>query len=380
MVDSLVFHIGDHKTGTTSLQYTLAQKSWSCDSVPLCYPSSFNHNPLMGSLRQPAQYKSRPKRFSKLLKDMNQARGGVGVVSAEALENVPPAILRETLESHMPQYAATARVIAYVRPHAERIVSSWAEQVKLGLFTDSLEDFHEHSRATGRFYYHQRFTAWRNIFGDRFTLRPMIRDQLYKDSVVQDFLRYALQTDDFTVNEIQSNESMSLQDMALMKMLSAVFQDTQGHAKIQANIGRIMDRILSSLPPRARNTKPKMTKSLIPEVIATYQQDAQKLDADFFEGAPMWTALQNAPQKAVERSASIDPNAHFSPDEQRTIRALAQLITELSASDKAGLRQYLQEQVKDGFASAGPKKRRKKQGKRRKKPNRFNEDDLLDLI
>lgn len=385
MVESLIFHIGDHKTGTTSLQRTLAQKGWSCDSKNLFYPSKFNHNPLTACLRKPEQFEFRQKRFSDLRKKMDKVKTGVGVISAEALESVAPAVLKETLQNYMPEYAAEARFIAYVRPHADRIVSSWAEQVKLGLFSGSLEEFHERFRAQGRLYYHGRFMEWRRVFGDRFTLRPMIRNQLYKDSVVQDFLHYALKTDDFSVQEVKSNESMSLEDMSLMTVLYKAYRTRHKHSKLQAKIGRTMNQILSGLPPRSSTTKPRMTKTLIPDVIATYQQDAKKLDTDFFDGTPMMDALQAAPKKAVDTSASITPEDYFTPDALRAVQALAQLITDLVDANKEGMQEHFHDQVAKKPVRANPKKKMHKgkgkgRGKTRKTGKPFDVNDLLDLI
>ena len=62
MVQQLVFHIGDCKTGTTSVQAVLAQDAWKGGS--LCYPARVNHIPVAKTLTAESERPFEAKRFS----------------------------------------------------------------------------------------------------------------------------------------------------------------------------------------------------------------------------------------------------------------------------------------------------------------------------
>ena len=144
----------------------------------------------------------------------------MAVISSEEFEDIDPVVLKAAVQTFMPEFADTARYIAYVRPHADRIASSFAERVKQGMFSGSLEDLHRQSSAGTRFKYVQRFQKWRKSCGDAFELRPLIRDVLYRNDVVADFLQFALQTEDFSLSGTpDSNQSLSLENLAIVRLL-----------------------------------------------------------------------------------------------------------------------------------------------------------------
>ena len=75
-------------------------------------------------------------------------------------------MLKATIEAYMPEMLADARFIAYVRPHADRFPSSYAERVKAGHFYGTLTGLHTMLHKRKAFYYAPRFLKWREVFGE----------------------------------------------------------------------------------------------------------------------------------------------------------------------------------------------------------------------
>ena len=70
-----------------------------------------------------------------------------------------PAGLRRVMDEFLLPHAEELRVICYLRPHAARVLSSFAEQMKLGLFDGTPEEFHLRSLKQRRFLYAEKLTA-----------------------------------------------------------------------------------------------------------------------------------------------------------------------------------------------------------------------------
>ncbi|MDX1781886.1 MAG: hypothetical protein R3256_11265 [Thalassovita sp.] len=334
MVDEIVIHLGDCKTGTTSIQSVLAAGAWESDAGDICYPARFNHIPLAKTLTMPGETDKQEKRFTKLRRRMDQSDAAHGVVSAEHFEFVDPELLHDALQRHLPGYMSRIRLIAYVRPHADRLLSSFAERNKKGRFMKSLPALHDVMLANGKLLYAPRFRKWRAVFGDSFTLRPFLRDQLYQGDVVQDFFRFVLGSRDFRITrDVDRNRSLSVEDIAMLRAFHRVFR-AQDHAlkDQQKAFGWFMSNDLSERPDPGA-TRPRLHRALAERVVEAYRADAMALDAEFFDGTPMQDALEAAPGKAAEQPQSFAPEDHFSAAEIRRYEALAAFLKHLIESD-----------------------------------------------
>ena len=69
MVEEIVFHLGDCKTGTTSIQTVLSRGAWVSHAGPIAYPARFNDIPLAKTLSVPAEAPHEAERFGNLLFD-----------------------------------------------------------------------------------------------------------------------------------------------------------------------------------------------------------------------------------------------------------------------------------------------------------------------
>lgn len=336
MVDEIVFHLGDCKTGTTSVQGVLASGGWTAQASDIVYPARFNHIPLAKTLSIPADEPKQARRFAAVRKAFDESDAAHGVISAEHFEFVAPDVFARAVETHLEAYAGRIRLIAYVRPHADRLVSTFAERAKKGLFMGSLEKMHDMLMADGLLFYTPRFQRWRTLFGDAFTLRPFLRDRLWQGDVVQDFFKYVMGDDGFEITRpTDRNESLSVEDIAMMRAVHAMIRRHHPGpqmGKAQQALGWYMADILGQAPMK-RGTRPRLHRELAERVVDTYAEDAAALDTAFFDGAPMSEALAAAPGKAVDVPQSFAAKDHFSPAERRQFQTWAKLLMRIMAAD-----------------------------------------------
>lgn len=328
---TLIVHIGDHKTGSTTIQKAFATGSVTLAGKTLVYPSDFNHNFLpaylkfQGSGPKAARAPARRKRVNELARKLRESDADFGVVSAENLEDVKPAVVQKLLENEFAGVADDLRIICYVRPHAARLVSSHAEQLKIGTFDGDLQGFFRRKKL----FYAPRLEAWRKAFGDRFILRPLVRPELAGGDVLEDFIHHAFGTGDFTIAPLKlANESLSLRDLILVRCIQEKLSEMGGEERtLRHPLGWALARQLGKHVPAVAPEKLQMHRSLAETMVKTYGKDARAVDEAFFDGRPiLQTELENAVAKALPEPQSMRVEDHFSAEEQRSIAVMADMI------------------------------------------------------
>ncbi|WP_069301111.1 hypothetical protein [Neptunicoccus sediminis] len=381
MVKQLVIHLGDRKTGSTAIQDALVAGAIQSPESSIFYPTGNNHIPLAKTLSMKALASQRDQRFGKLAKRIARSDADIAVISAEHFESVDPLALRDALERFFPDLRGRTRLLAYVRPHADRLVSNFAESVKLGHFDGDLDAYHAMRLTRKPLQYTERFTRWRETFGDAFTLRPFVRKTLTGGDIVEDFAQFLFGDTPHQVESgAPSNPSMSIQDLAMVRHLQNRLGSAPNMRKFKISLGKTLGTLLSEAPEQpVDHTKPALHAGLVEAVETAYREDAQALDSAFFAPAtPMEDALMAARSKAVAAPQSVDAKDHLSQQALRMVEVWAGLLTSRAASDGAALREIL----KDGPRAASQKT---KEGAKNKTPEKnsvedFNEDDLLDLF
>ena len=352
----IVFHLGDRKSGSTAIQSTLSSGAWKCDSVKLQYPlaRTESHYALakcvhgIGRQADMANQPDAARLFGDVVARIKAASADVAIISSEHFEEVDPVVLKAAVQTFMPEFADTARYIAYVRPHAERIASSFSERVKQGAFFGSMEELHRQSSAGLRFTYTQRFLKWRAAFGPAFEVRPMIRDLLFRNDVVADFLHFALQTENFSLSAApDSNESLSLENLAIVRQLQLRLKAGQEKFQtFQTTIGRALARRMYDSAYRD-GTQVRLHKALAEQVRDHYAEDAAALDAAFFKGTPMTDALNAASANGEVAAQSVRIEDHFSDREQYLINTFVDQTVVLFHANPALLAEQLRLAYRD---------------------------------
>jgi hypothetical protein len=336
MVRSLVIHIGDHKAGSTAIQRALAAGARRADpdAAPAWfYPAEKSHNGLARALLDRGGEDRADRGFARIARALAGSEAEAGILSAEEFEAVPPRLLRDRIARHFPDLMERLRIIAYVRPHAERLVASHAEVVKVGRFLGSLEEYFERTLENRRFFYAPRFEAWRDTFGDAFVLRPLLAGALAGDDVVADFLSLALPGRRLDrAPQPRPNPTPPVGDLAVLRALQQALEGRPRRLRHRA--GWALAEALAAEPGSA-SERPALHARLAARLVAAYGGDAAALDAEFFAGAPMSAALAAAPARAAAEPYRLALEAHHGSDTRRLIRALARLAAELSAGAEA---------------------------------------------
>jgi hypothetical protein len=353
LVGQVILHVGDPKTGSTSIQEALATGNWRCDGGSLFYSAPINHLPLARCLYAPDERRHRAQRWSEAAAALDGSDAETGVISAELFEFVDPVAVQRALDEFLPAHAATARVVAYVRPHADRFVSAYAERVKQGRFFASLDTMLERARDKGMFVYHPRFSRWRAVFGDRLTVRPFLRDRLAGRDVVRDFLGLVFGGRPVTLrSEPVSNESLPLEDLAMLRLFHEQLRDDPALARARHAIGWNFAQMLAAQPRRG-GTRLRLHGGLVPQAIALWQADAAAMDADFFDGVPtLEPALMAAGESAVATPQTLDPGSVFGAAELRVVRIWARLVAEMGTRDPESIPAHFRARQAAIYASA----------------------------
>jgi len=329
----IVFHLGDRKTGSTAIQQALRAGAWQGEVPRLAFPAKLHHSELAEAFRAAAPPLPAEARLAELAGQIERLDAEVVVISSENFESSDPARLAGAVERLLAPRVERIRLVAYVRPHIERVVSSWAERVKLGLFLRPLDAYIERTGRNGRFLYRARLEAWRAAFGPAFTVRPMVRSELFRHDVVHDFLAFALGSHAFRMaGPVRANESLSLAQLAILAALHRGFgRPAEGAADIRrrAAVGRNLALRLAALPA-GDGPRPGVPRARVAELQDYYRADAAAVDAAFLAGAPLARALEGAAARAVDGVQSIRLLDHFGGPEARQMQALAAFAAELA--------------------------------------------------
>lgn len=329
MIKELIVHIGDRKTGSTSIQAALASRNWICRSANIIYPAKVNHNLLASAIS-----KSNGRvglRGEKLRERLLRSDADYAVISAENFEDVNPKNLALFIDTYLPELRSSMRLIGYIRPHADRLLSSFSERSKRGVCLYSLAELHDQFVRSRFLFYAPRMLAWRAVFGEHILFRPFDRSLLCEQDVVKDFFGFVLGGHDFQLNTLQQrNESLCLQDLVLLRELHSLLRKRFGEDIKQSTLGafgRNMANLLTS--EENKGTKLQLHRNLLEDVILAYREDAIVVDREFFTGSPMLNALESHRDKTVENEQSLDVAEYYSSEAIRQLRCWAEFIGRL---------------------------------------------------
>ncbi len=335
----LIFHIGDQKTGTSTIQNAMASGKVRLERGKLLYPAAVAHNYLRAHFRAMAEGAPAPENrpgmpdLEELKTQITQARADYVVLSGEAFAEIDQRRFHDVLAKHLRPHFDEFRLIAYVRPHAARVLASFTEQCKVGLMQGVMEDFHARSLSNRRFFYTPRFQGWRDMYGDDFILRPMLKSELRNGSVLDDFLHQALGDARYSVAPMpDANVSLCLEDIVMIRLLQGKL--TALGKPMRTGLGWNLGQMLALMPPRTQRTRMALHRSLAEQIRADYIEDARAMDQAFFADTPlMERELDRAVDTALDAPLPLAPEAHFTPDELRNLEMLTDLLAALLARE-----------------------------------------------
>ncbi len=323
MIRAVVFHLGDFKTGSTAIQTWLAQHGAAQGLyLPVC------HTPL--ALAQSlGNTLLRNRLFGDLARELARAEGQVAVISAEHFEYADPAQLAAVLALQLPQH--DCRLVAYVRPHPQALLSRYAESVKIGSFTGSLDAYLDWPQTMRQLHYAPRFARWRAAFGDRFTLRLYDRARFADGNVLRDALGFFTGRDPGPVAQALArvNSRPGTGDLAMLAALHRAIGTLPDGSAAQAarwTLGRHLGRLVGI--EGAMGVPLALDRALAQRLHDRFAQDADALDAGFFGDAPLRRALDAALETAAPSRA---PDDMLPPEAQRLAQIVGQSLRSLLA-------------------------------------------------
>lgn len=361
---TLVVHVGDHKTGTTTIQSGLSKGVIKLEGAKLYYPSTNlegSHNHLAGaflSLANPSNSRggaTQKELLSQLGEELRGSNARFKVVSAENLAPIDPDGFLRTLQELFSDSYDDIRIVAYVRPHAQRVLSYYSECTKIGtLRQGNLNTFFDKSDRRGMLNYHRRFSEWKRVFGDQFVLRPFVRSELLDGSIMADFSATAFGDAVKSVTEPEArNESLTLEDLMRVKFVQKELADAQYNRHA---LGWSFQQVLKDIPSNTPGTPLRMHRKLAERIREAYLEDATKVDEEFFGGKNLLRkGLDDAVESASEKLQSGNPRDYFDESELRSLRLVAQSI--MMFSEKNQTPSFVR--LRTSLQSGGPKKTRR---------------------
>lgn len=309
---ALVLHIGDPKTGSSSIQQALYGRRVHCDSVTLDYPDKLNAIHLANAIRKPGQAAHLDARFKAAAQWLDASTADVAVLSAEQFSSIKALQVVQVFGKYMPGHLGTMRVVGYVRPHVSRFLAAYAQRVKVGALQTDVDSFYRQMQGERFLTFYRRFKGWNAAFGPRFVLRPMIRDALFQGDVVADFVNVAVSGAAFRLSDVaQANTTLPVEALSGLRHVQQTLLDRQFSGGTRHCVGSEVNRLCGSLP--LKGAKLRISARLYDIIDQASRADAAQMDATFF-GRPVLTqALDQAGQDTVETNTDTDARLYFPP-------------------------------------------------------------------
>ncbi len=330
----LIWHIGDPKTGSTSIQRAFATQSVDAgDRIIDCFRPKGTHTNSVAPSRalKSKNNKAIAKWFRKIKAWADESPADYLVVSAETFANSRPRLMKRAIQTYLEDYAETAQIISYVRPHASRFLAAYTQRTKMGMPYESYDDLIVGIKRQKALFYAPRASKWRNVFGGNYTLRPFMRSELRENDVVQDFFYEILGDDNFTIkSKIEANTSLSTRALVGVKFFHQYLREADAVQVTRKRLAKCLDHY--HLPRlKTSRTPPILDKQTVEVLYDTYIEDAQTVDKIFFDSPLMVSALEKARAEAPAESIDFSLNAHFTADEQDQLSSLFKDIVKLQA-------------------------------------------------
>ncbi len=332
MTDTLTFHIGDFKTGTTAIQNWVSQAPakrlglWS----PLADCDALAH-----SLNDPTLA---PLAFAELAQNLHGGKGHA-VVSSEHFEAVNPFRLRDLIEAFLPRYCNHLTVLGYVRPHASSLVSRYAESLKIGSFSGSLDAYYEWKPTFWRLRSARRFSKWKDAFGSAFKLRLYDPTNFAGGDIRRDFAQSLTSIDPGPLGQDRQNRSVSVIDLAYLSALQSAIGPTVAGSIAERARWQIGRRIAQVIEQGHSLGGPSLGlhAALAERLWHGYRADAAELDALYFSDGDLVRILMQARDAAQHQHAPIlEERDWLGPDARRAAQEWGQALgAKLQSEDTA---------------------------------------------
>lgn len=323
----IIIHAGDHKTGTSSIQFALSrrQNDGESDYKALNYPVAgrggrmAHHNLAWETQRKINRFRPKMGGWKEIAEEIRASDAALTVISTEALEGTNPAFLKDAIDTHLSSIG-TVEVIVYVRPHFPRLLSAYNQKTKTGQINETIESFIEGILPDGGLInFSGRLTRWRDALGSMLSLRVFDREALAGGDILDDFFGDALGLDASIVSEIKgmskvTNVSPGVTTLDIVSRYTrALNLDTDSDLAI-----KMEPLFLNVLRNKMQDFYPEDKAPGIPlsHAQALYDAalpDAERLDREFFHDTPIFA---NALRKGQAKTSSEKISPQYRDDRE----------------------------------------------------------------
>lgn len=332
----LIWHVGDPKTGTTSIQRAFEINAIEFKNVKAeCFRPQNTHANAIGPAKALVN-KDLPEIknwFKKIRKWVNQSDADYLIVSAETAWNVKPNLLRNSTRTYLKNHAANAHVISYARPHASRFLAAYIQRTKTGEYKKTYAEFFDILKKQETLFYAERANRWERNYGKKYTLRPFVRNELHEKDAVHDFLAHTVGINNFSIpNNINENTSFSTRALSGLRKLHEVFAKSWPISRGQKDIARCLYH--HHIPEKpSLHLPPKLDMASFDALHKTYINDAKELDKKYFSRPIMVQEFEKAREKTTTEPMDIEFEAHFTSQEQGQLLSLFNDVVRLYDGD-----------------------------------------------
>lgn len=332
VITQLTIHVGDPKTGTSSIQYALRKGLIDASPQRIAAWKQPNAVALAKVLRS-GDSEKQAERYGEVHDWLTGCGTEHAVISSElfagpgsTIHQQMPKTLHKALAAHVPEHAQSTRVVAYVRPHASRFLAAFIQRTKTGGIFYDVKTLFEATVKSDTLDYAERFGRWHAQFGDRFILRPFIRSELRNGDAVADFATTLLGETPFRITEdVEENVAVPLHSLAGMRVMHRRFK--------QVGVGRIGRKILGGAMANTflpmgpvQGEKPMLDRATVEALIRAYAADAKRLDETFFSAPLMQESLEKSIDKTADHPIDLKPSLYFTQAKKQQLIAISEEI------------------------------------------------------
>lgn len=222
-------------------------------------------------------------------------------------------------------------VIGYVRPHIGRVLAAFTEQIKCGYTLRDFQSWLPKYIESERILYAPRFLRWRDVFGDRFILRPFLRGELKDGDAVMDFFTQVFGTQEFCVKSTaHENQSITAKALAGLNFFNREMAAAGMLPKRRIPLAMVISRGLSFDKFASKIKIDRSSAELLEKV---YRNDARAMDDAFFGRPLLLPDLDRMVHESVSDPIDLSLNHHLSAAERAVLAGHIAAIGRLLPSE-----------------------------------------------
>lgn len=331
----IIFHIGDNKAASTSIQMAFAANAVKLRSGgQIAYPfpkKGFGHNFAASGFNRTPFRKIFPdtKALFEVAQAARKKSPELTVISAEGFEDAIPSRFALAQRKLFPVPDPDVFVFCLVRPHLSRLTAALAEYIKCGWASaDPMQDVRKLERHWMGYYH--RLTRWRKAYQNQFRASPFIRGTLTNDDPLSELFFKTIGLDQVEIEARPiANASTSVENLMRIHYVMRSFQHLSRHER--HTIGWWLTRRLSEDELATGSTVLQFGSNFTNRFVNRHIPDARRIDEAFFGSQNLFVhALKEAAAADGLQSINLLPEACLESHEIARMNDYTKLVEKIT--------------------------------------------------